>query len=141
MKIGMDVYVEDMPRQAQLKSWLKPNHSVGYFRDCYNSYSLANWLSQNIDPHARGDWGLEIFDRNRGDFNTQKWREELLNISKEWLIKAHRLKGKTTYVGYPSEERIALPLKRTEEYIEWLEELVKFADLIYQRRATVKLWA
>ena len=141
MKIGMDVFVEDMPRKDQMKSWLRPSHEVGYFRDCYNSYSLANWLTQNIDPHARGEWGLEVFDRGRNNFNTQEWREELLDKTREWFIKARRLKGKQTYVGYPGEKRMKVSPERTEEYIEWLEELVKFAELVYKRKATVRLWA
>ena len=60
VRIGMDVYVEEMPRQAQAASWIGPNHEFGYFRDCYNSYSLANWLSQNMDENVRGYWGLPL---------------------------------------------------------------------------------
>jgi len=87
---------------AQVASWLRPNHEVGYFRDCYNSYSLANWISQNIDETVRGGWGLEIFAPERPDFNTPAWRAELLSKSVSWLIKAYNLRGRETFVGGPS---------------------------------------
>jgi len=140
IKIGMDVYVEDMPRKPQAESWLCPNHKVGYFRDCYNSYSLANWLSQNIDSNARGAWGLEIFDPDRPNFNTPAWRAELLSKAVMWLTKAFQLRGRESFAGYPGEERIKLPAKQTDEYIEWLAELVKFAELVNERKASVRVW-
>lgn len=141
MKIGMDVYIEDMPSEPQAKSWLKPNSKVGYFRDCYNRYSLANWLSQNIDSTARGGWGLEIFDTERQNFNTSEWRKELLDKVCHWLEKARRLRGKRTYVGYPGEERISRSPEETEQYIEWLEALVMFARLVNIRKSQVSVWA
>lgn len=140
IKIGMDVYVEDMPRKAQAESWLCPNSEVGYFRDCYNRYSLANWISQNIDENARGTWGLEIFDTDRPNFNTPAWRSELLSKAVTWLTRAFGLRGQETYVGYPHQERIKIPASKTDEYIEWLEELVKFAELVNERKAKVIVW-
>jgi hypothetical protein len=136
----MDVYVENMPTKPQAESWLCPNHKVGYFRDCYNGYSLANWLSQNVDEKARGEWGLEIFDQKRPGFNTAAWRKELLSKSLKWFMRSVQLRGQETYVGYPGKERIKVPAEKTDDYIEWLEELLRFAELVNQRKAKVVVW-
>ena len=45
-----------------------------------------------------------------------------------------------TYVGYPGHERIKVPAEKTDDYIQWLEELVKFAELVNARNALVKVW-
>ena len=62
------------------------------------------------------------------------------SIDHEGVGKPH-LRGRPTYVGYPGAERIRVSAAKTDEYLEWLKELVKFAELVYDRKARVIVWA
>ena len=137
--MGMDVWAIDIPSHKDTE-WLSPNGAKGYFRDCYNNYSLANWLTRNIDPEARGDWGLRIFDKEQEGFNTRKWREELYKTVKKWLNKAENLRDKVTYAGYPDSKPIKLSPEKTNDFIDWLKELVSFAELVVTTNSRVDVW-
>jgi len=138
--MGLDVYIEEMDRNLQTKCGFTPRGNVGYFRDCYNSYSLANWLTQNIDTEARGRWGLAIFTE-RTDINTKKWRKDLLQTTKRWYEDAKLLEGKTTYAGYPKHHKEKVSKEETSSYIDWCKELLIFAEKLNEIEGTVTVSA
>jgi len=133
--MGLDVYIKEMDREAQYTGFIAKGE-VGYFRDCYNDYSLANWLSRNIVKNARGSWGLAIFTE-RKDINTAKWRKDLLETARQWYEEAKKLRGKTTYVGYPQRKAIKLNKKDADAYIDWCKELLTFAEKLNEIKGTV----
>ena len=134
----MDVFIRAKGAKQQRK--LRQKALVDHFRDCYNSHSLANWLAQNIDPDARGEVGLALFDTNRRHFNTHQWRQSLLRTTQRWQTKAKGFRDKPSYVGYPHERRIRISAEQTNHYLDWLEDLVRFARGVVECRAKVEVW-
>ena len=138
--MGLDVYIKEMDRKTQTNCAFSPRGNVGYFRDKYNNYSLANWLTRNIDKEARGKWGLAIFTE-RSDINTEKWRKDLLLMAKRWYKDAKKLKSKITYAGYPHHHKEKVSKEETSSYIDWCKELLIFAEKLNEIKGTVTVSA
>ncbi len=111
-----------------------------YFTDCYNELSLANWISRNIDPTARGAWGLAIFTAPEPPLNSAGWRLRLLELATAWARSARALRGKVTEVGYPGDEAQKVTPKETEEFIQECEDLLAFARTVHGRQLQVAVW-
>lgn len=111
-----------------------------YFTDCYNELSLANWIARNIDPAARGAWGLAIFTAPEPPLNSSAWRLRLLELATAWARSARALRGKVTEVGYPGDEPRRLAPNETEEYIQECEDLLTFARSVHGRQVEVAVW-
>ena len=84
--------------------------------------------------------GLRIFDKEQEGFNTKKWREELYKTVKRWMKKAEKLRNKVTYAGYPDSKPIKLSPEKTNDFIDWLKELVSFAELVVKTNSRVDVW-
>jgi len=119
---------------------------TGYFRVNYNPHSLSYWLETNIDPNAKGEWGIEPFysavkDKKEPLITDVSFHRELLETARRWYDKACTLKGKETFLLVMDYEKssveknklvrkkVVLKPKETDGYIEWLKELVDFAEL------------
>lgn len=111
-----------------------------YFSDCYNEMSLANWITRNIDPSARGAWSLAIFTSPDVPINTSAWRLRLLELALDWTRRARKLRGTVTEVGYPDGEARRLPPGETEEFIQECEDLLLFAQTVHGRQLEVAVW-
>ncbi len=111
-----------------------------YFRDSYNRLSLANWIARNIDPDARGAWGLAIFTQPRHPLNSPEWRKDLLLATARWRDAAQELRGKATKAGYLGDEIVHLAPDETDTYIDDCEELADFAHLVVAEGLNVEVW-
>jgi hypothetical protein len=136
--MGMDVYaVSDATGKAE-GTRFDPEL---YFRDCYNSFSLANWLAQNIDSAARGAFGLAIFTEPREPLNSSEWRQRLLHLASFWADAAQLLRGHETRVGYPGHSLETISVQDTEDFIQETEDLLRFAVEVHRRNLRVVVWA
>lgn len=144
--MGLDLYLDPnklgVTQEDQSKVWLSSTPEVGYFRDCYNNYSLANWLRANVDEKAKGNWGMSIFmEPEKFGFKStknSKFRSFALKTVCEWYEKAKTLKDRPSKVGYNGE--IGISPKETNKYIEWLEELVKFCQVAVEKKSPIMVW-
>ena len=134
--------------QRKADEWYEKayNARVGYFRVNYNDYSLSCWLMHNIDPKAKGDWGIEPFwsavsGKDEPIITDTSFHRELLKTARRWYGKASKLKGKESFLMVTDynksdlesnrwiKKKVMLPPERTDDYIERLRELVEFAEL------------
>ena len=139
---------EQARHQKKADEWYEKAYSgrVGYFRVNYNDYSLSCWLMHNIDPKARGDWGIEPFysavsGKDEPIITDTSFHKELLETARRWYGKASKLKGKESVLVVTDygksdlksdrwvRKKVVLTPERTDDYIEWLRELVDFAKL------------
>lgn len=134
--MGMSVWVKEPGRKTAQDHLTDPGH---YFRDCYNPCSLANWLTRNVDPEARGEWGLAIFTEPALPLNSPAWRAQLLRLVTRWSRKAHRLRGKASVAGYPGDEPIPVSEDDVAHYIHLLEDLLILANEVKRRKLRVKV--
>jgi len=126
----------------------------GYFRISYNDYSLSYWLQDNIDEQAKGEWGLEPFysavkGMKKPVIRSERFRQELLTTARRWYNKAVKLKGKESYLfaldtrksdfskGEFVKSKVVLKGKETNWYIEWLKELVVFAERAVEKKSPI----
>jgi hypothetical protein len=134
--------------QKKADEWYEKMYSgkMGYFRVSYNDYSISYWLMCNIDPKAKGEWGIEPFysavkNKEEPRITDVAFHRNLLKTARRWYEKACTLKGKKSVLMVTDYEKsdfekdkwvkkkVVLEPKRTDEYIEWLKELVDFAEL------------
>lgn len=135
--MGLDVWAlpeSTKPTSASL------NDAELTFRDTYNSVSLANWLARNVDPEARGSWGLAIFTEPTESLNSPAWRRRLLGLARRWAEAARRLRGQETVAGYPDDPAEPVPAEETEFFIQECEYLLEFARRVYEDRLEVHVW-
>lgn len=136
--MGMDVWAL---RKGESIDSLGDCPPERYFRDSYGPYSLANWLSRNIDPTARGNWGLAIFTEPRLPLESSAWRAELLRLATAWHEAALGLRGRTSLTGYPEDTPVVIPLQDTIGYIEHCEWLLTFAQTVAREELRVVISA
>lgn len=136
--MGIDVYAIGGDAGKDTVGKMKPEL---YFRDCYNSLSLANWLAHNVDAAARGTWGLAIFTEPLEPLNSPEWRRRLLQLARFWAESARLMRGHETLVGYMGDPPQRVSAEDTNDYIEQTEELLRFAAEVHRRGLKVVVWA
>ena len=131
---------------------------MGYFRVNYNDYSISYWLEYNIDPEAKAAWGIEPFysasrASKDGLITDKAFHKGLLETARRWYGKALKLKDKqsmlmaTDYAKSHSDKgkwvkkQVTLKPKQTNSYIEYLKELVEFAELAVKTQAPIEVSA
>lgn len=135
--MGLDVYAlpaAGKPTASDL------NGAEAYFRDTYNSVSLANWLARNVDPKACGSLGLAIFTEPREKLNSAAWRHRLLELALFWFERARKLRGQITYAGYPGDPPEPVAPEETDLFIEECEALLEFALKVDVQCLKVHVW-
>lgn len=125
--MGMDVWAL---RTGEDIGNLNASPPERYFRDSYGPRSLANWITRNIDPTARGSWGLAIFTEPDLPVNSAEWCCELVRLSTGWCEEARRLDGRTTLAGYPEDGPLIVGTQETHTYVEHCERLQRFAETV-----------
>ena len=148
-------YREQFPRdskeyeeaQKEVHRWYEEMHKPEneYFRVSYNPYSLAWWIHSNVDESAKGSWGLEPFysaSEKENPIRSAKFRDELLKTATQWYKKALELKDQRSYLADSDKaEKVVLKPEQTNSYIEYLHDLVVFAETVKKRRSTIKVSA
>lgn len=138
--MGIDAFAVDVFDPSDC-NWRVPVGTVGYFRDSYQRASLAGWLAANVDPAARGRFGLALFTEPTVPLNSSEWREELLFAATLWATKARALRGRGTVLGSPGVDLEILDEEATAFYIEWTIELLRFAEIVYATGSAVRVFA
>jgi len=118
---------------------------MGYYRCSYNAVSIGNWLACNIQKRAKGDWGLAIFydalkDLPEGSspiITSEAFRQKLLSTAKGWQEEAEKLRGKPTKVGYFGEEVSTIAVADTTWYVDYIGELVEFAEVAIETESPI----
>lgn len=162
--VGLRNRAKDKHQQARYQKkvdeWYEKIYcaKMGYFRVNYNDYSLSYWLMYNIDPKAKGDWGIEPFysaveDKEEPLITDVSFHKKLLETAQGWYDKACKLKGKASVLNVTDykesdfekekwvKKKVTLKPEQTDEYIEWLKELVNFADLAVKTGKPIHVWA
>ena len=131
---------------------------MGYFRVNYNPFSLSWWLEFNVEKGAKGDWGLAIFyDAIQGKaervIDDDEFRERLLATARRWYEKALSLKDRESLIHEPEYDHSGDKLRRTgakthqlnpketNDYIDWLKELVDFAEVVAKEKCAIEVSA
>jgi len=143
IKMGADLYIKNLDRQKQYTGF-RTDVEVGYFRDCYNSYGLFNFLRSNLTE----EYSWWAFNKKRGWFNrdrelTVKGAEKLLKLMES---AKERLIGRGTYflkIWNPDtdhDDTKKLSRDETIEYMTWLDQLIEFLHKAIELRSPV-IWS
>lgn len=123
--MGADLYVKDMPREAQYTGF-RADTNVGYFRDCYNANGLFAKLS-NVTGEMYSWWQMdtnhpEWFERNEEDGTLLK--AAFVPAFKELILKAKPQMDK----------------RGNKEYRDWYKQLLDFCDVAIKHNSDV-IWS
>ncbi len=149
-------YREQFPRdskeyeeaQKEVHRWYEEMHKPEneYFRVSYNPYSLAWWIHYNLDESAKGSWGLEPFysaSEKENPIRSDAFREELVKTAKEWYEKALDLKDQPSFLvnHLDRDANVVLTPEDTNSYIDYLHDLVVFAETVKKRKSAITVSA
>ena len=137
MTMGLNVFITANNGELVAPPWCLCEQPC-CFREPYGKRNLIQWLRyQNIE-RDRKSWVMPIFDPRRQLFNTDAWREELVNTAKFYYEQALQVRGEHLWNQDKSKE--VLPPHETEYYILWVKRLLEFAKLVRKQQATVGVW-
>ena len=148
--------VEKAKLQRKVDQWwaIQCSPKAGCFRVNYNSYSLSYWLAYNIDPKAKGEWGLEPFysaikDKKEPIIKSKAFGVNLLKTARRWYEKALKLKDKESFLMVVDlkkssfkknrfvSKKVILKPEETNDYIDQVKDLVTFAELAVKTKSPI----
>jgi len=134
--LGLDVWALT---SEEKKNGLRPIDPRRCFRDTYGPRSLANWLARNVDPRARGDWGLAILTEPPTTLNSPEWRLRFYRKTMTWRNWASAFSGRISLAGYPEDLPLIITPTETDQHLEALEDLYEFARLVWKNGLEVHI--
>ena len=150
--MGADLYIKDLPREKQYLGFevSKKAVDVGYFRDCYNSHGLFRFISSNatatfswLEMARKKEWFNDSGEMTLSGalkfLNTVMKAKRQIDQKQEFYLDVLDY-ANSTLGSKPEYIREKLTAEESEEFIDWLDLLIRFLRLAIIKESNI-IWS